>query len=170
MSSDNIFDKKYLNEVNGGNMSAENMNTPDSFSLEADIFGMKPNSYCMLLHLSQLLVLMIPPFGLAAPIVLWIIAKDRSTQVDQHGKIIANWLLSLLIYCAVGIACSVCLLVVTFIMAVSSGLPIGIFAHILTIPIVFVLMILMVICPIIGGMRANEGVAWKYPLSIAFFK
>ena len=148
------------------------MSSEDTNTSEPDIFGMKSNSYCMLLHLSQLLVLVIPPLGLACPIVFWIIAKDRSAQVNQQGKIIANWLLSLLIYCTISIACSVCLFVATVIAAVLSGLAVGmgLFFHFCTLSIVFVFMILMVVFSIIGAVKANEGAVWKYPLSIAFFK
>jgi uncharacterized Tic20 family protein len=33
-----------------------------------------------------------------------------------------------------------------------------------------VLVVLNIVFPIIGGLKANEGVVWKYPLSIPFFK
>ena len=150
MSSDtDIFDKKYLNEVNGDNsMSSENTNTQNASLSESDIFGMKPDTYCMLLHLSQLLgggTLV----GFAAPIVLWALVKDRSPLVDLHGKIVLNWLVSFLIY------------------MLAAGLLCIVFVGFFILPI---LVVLAVVFPIIGGIKANEGVVWKYPLSIAFFK
>jgi uncharacterized Tic20 family protein len=60
----------------------------------SDLFGMKPNTYCMLLHLSQLLTFFFPVIGLAAPIILWIISKDNEPLVNRHGKIVMNWLIS----------------------------------------------------------------------------
>ena len=145
MSADDIFDKKYLNEVNGNNtMSSKDTNPLPS---EPDIFGMKPDTYCMLLHLSQLLGSTF--VGFAVPIVLWALVKDRSPLVDLHGKIVLNWFISLLIYMfAAGLLCIV-------------------FVGFLILP---VLVVLAVVFPIIGGIKANEGVIWKYPLSITFFK
>jgi len=128
------------------------MNLSEVNSREADVMGMKPNTYCMLLHLSQLLSCMsasVPFLGLIAPIVLWVIAKDKNAQVDQHGKIAMNWQISCLIYYAVS---------AVLIIAI-----IGVFL----LPVVIVLGIVF---PIIGAVKANEGTVWKYPLSIPFFK
>ena len=116
---------------------------------DTDIMGMKPNTFCMLLHLSQLLNFCAPPIGIVAPIVLWAIAKDKNPLVDQHGKIILNWIISCFIY----------------------GLVIGflclIFIGLLLMP---VLLILGIVFPVIGALKANEGTVWKYPLCIPFFK
>ena len=144
MSSDNIFDKQYMNEV--GNTSSDTT-SPNPSPSEPDIFGMKPDTYCMLLHLSQLLGGTF--VGFAVPIVLWAIVKDKHPLVDLHGKIVLNWLISLLIYTfAAGL---LCIALVGF----------------LVLPVLFVL---AVVFPIIAAVKANEGVMWKYPLSIAFFK
>ncbi|MDR1484181.1 MAG: DUF4870 domain-containing protein [Planctomycetaceae bacterium] len=115
----------------------------------SDLLGMKPNTYCMLLHLSQLLNFVIPLAGIIVPVVLWAINKDKDSMVDQHGKIVVNWILSLVIYCAVS--------AILFIVIVGFVLLI-------------VLSILAIIFPIIGGIKANDGIEWKYPLSIPFFK
>jgi len=137
MTSDTNAPETNFSETNGG---------------EADVMGMKPNTYCMLLHLSQLLSCFsasVPFLGLIAPIVLWAIAKDKSAQVDQHGKIAMNWQISYLIYFA------------------ASTILIGAIIGIILLPVVIVL---GVVFPIIGAVKANEGTVWKYPLSIPFFK
>ena len=106
----------------------------------------------MLIHLSQLLNFAsagVPFLGIVVPIVLWAIAKDRSPQVDLHGKIALNWIISSLIYLMV---------IVPFCLVI------------IGIPFLLVLLVLDVVFPIIGAVKANEGVIWKYPLSIAFFK
>ena len=36
--------------------------------------------------------------------------------------------------------------------------------------LIYVLTALCIIFPIIGGIKANNGELWKYPLSIQFFK
>ena len=154
-------------ETNTPEQKHPNMNVT-----EADVFGMKPNTYCMLLHLSQLLNCLsanVPFLGVVVPIVLWMIGKDKSPQVDQHGKIVLNWLISLFIYAAIGMAIAVVLAIFAIAIAFSTGLPLPI-GLMLFAPICLVVWILMIVFPIIGAVKANEGTAWKYPLSIPFFK
>jgi uncharacterized Tic20 family protein len=103
----------------------------------------------MLLHLSQLLVFCLPGFGLVAPIILWVIKKDQEPCVDRHGKIVMNWILSELIY-------TVSCIILSFI-----------FIGLLILP---ALIIIGIVFPIIGGVKANDGIEWEYPLSITFFK
>jgi uncharacterized Tic20 family protein len=131
-------------------MSVSLKKTPSTTeSVNIMLFGMKPNTYCMLLHLSQLLVFLLPGIGLAVPIVLWAINKDKDSLVDRHGKIVVNWILSAFIYVAGSI-------ILSFV-----GIGLLTLAALLIVSIVF---------PIIGGVKANDGIEWKYPLSIPFFK
>ena len=146
---------------------ASDMNTQDG-----DIFGMKPNTYCMLLHLSQLLNFLsagVPFLGVIAPIVLWVIGKDKSPQVDRHGKIVLNWMISLLFYAAISVAVATVCFIFAIAIALSTGIPLPL-GVILLGPIYLLALILMAIFPIIGAVTANEGTVWKYPLSIPFFK
>lgn len=109
---------------------------------------MKPDTFCMLLHFSSLLFFF-PPFGIVAPIVLWAVGKDKSPQIDAHGKLVINWCISSLIY--------------AFVFGLLCWFIVGFF-------LLPVLMLLMIIFLIIGGVKANDGILWKYPLSIPFFK
>ncbi len=110
-------------------------------------WGMDGKTFCMLMHLS--LLLNACGFGWILPIVMWITAKDDDPRVDIHGKIIFNWLLSALIYAMVGV-------MLVFV--------------IVGIPILWAIGICSFIFPIIAAVKANDNVAWKYPLSIPFFK
>jgi uncharacterized protein len=103
--------------------------------------------WTMFLHLSQLLNCLVPPFGWIAPILIWQMKKADVPAIDEHGKIVANWMISELLYCVV--------LAVTFV---------GLFL----VPIVLIIGI--IVFPVIGGIKANNGEVWKYPLSIPFFK
>ena len=113
-----------------------------------EVGGIKPDTYCMLLHLSQLLNFCAPPCGIIVPIVMWAIGKDNNTLVDQHGKVVLNWIISSVIYWMV-------ILVLCFVLVGFFLLP--------------VLLVLEIVFPIIGAVRANEGKVYKYPLSIPFF-
>lgn len=113
------------------------------------VCGMGQNTYAMLMHLSQLLNLMIPSGGIIGVILLWALQKDRSTEVDIQGKIILNWIFSALLYLLI----SIVLIIV----------KIGIL-------LILVLLALGIIFPIIAAIKANDGIRWRYPFSIEFFK
>ncbi len=108
-------------------------------------WGMQINTFCMLMHLGQLC----PFFGGILSIVMWATNKDRFPEVDRHGKVVLNWIISAIIY------------------GVASGILCFIFIGGL---LLLALMICSLIFIIIGAIKANEGVVWPYPLSIKFFK
>ena len=103
--------------------------------------------WAMLLHLSQFAGYVIPMAGLVVPIVIWQMKKEELPALDIHGKIVANWIISALIYGAIFI-------VLSFVL--------------IGIPLLMVLGVLGIAFPIIGALKANEGHTWKYPLSINF--
>jgi uncharacterized Tic20 family protein len=105
--------------------------------------------WAMFLHLSQLAAYIIPLLGLIAPIIIWQIKKDEYPILDEHGKIVVNWIISELIYAAIGF-------VLMFV--------------VIGIPILAVLGILAIVFPIIGGIKANNGELWHYPMTINFIK
>ena len=100
-------------------------------------------------HLSQLANLILFPVGIALPIILWQTQKDKMPALDAHGKMVVNWMISYTIYMIVSI-------ILVFVV-------IGI----LVLPIVA---LIGIIFPIIGGVKANNGELWQYPLTIKFLK
>ncbi|MFT7558289.1 MAG: putative Tic20 family protein [Flavobacteriales bacterium] len=111
-------------------------------------WGMDLNTFCLLMHLSQLLGFVIPFAGTIMPIVMWATNKDKNPDINLHGFIIFNWMLSSLIYA-----------IVCFVL----------FFIVIGIPMMFVLGIVSLVFIIIGGVKANDGQYWPYPLSIDFF-
>lgn len=111
-------------------------------------WGMEVNVYCMVLHLSQLAGFVIPGAGLVLPILMWALNKDEHPEVNLHGLIVLNWMLSALIYFFV------CFLL---------------FFIVIGIPMMFILGIIALVFAVIGGVKANEGKYWPYPMSIDFF-
>jgi len=104
----------------------------------------------MLCHLLSLVGLLGVPFGnILGPLVIWLVKKDQDAFVDDNGKEVLNFQISVTIY---GIVC---------------GLLIFAFIGILLLPI---LIIAVVIYTIIGALKANEGVLYRYPLTIRFLK
>ncbi len=111
------------------------------------IHGLEEKTWCMLMHLSQLLIFA-GGIGVAAPIVMWAVSKDDSRAANRHGMVIMNWYISCLIYGVVaGLLCFI----------------------VIGIPMALALAALTVIFPIIGALKSNEGTLWIYPLSIKFF-
>ena len=116
---------------------------------QEEYWGMPVNTYCMLLHLSQLASILAPGLGVILPIVMWVVHKDKNEQIDQHGKVTINWLLSAFIY---SIICGILMVVL-----------IGILGFL-------VLFLLNFIFAIIAAIKANEGQLWAYPISFKFLK
>lgn len=105
--------------------------------------------WAMFLHLSILAGFIVPMAGLIVPIVIWQVKKAQFPEIDAHGKVALNWILSVIIY----------------------GFASGILALILIgIPLLIAVMVLSVVFPIMAGIKANNGELWKYPLSIQFVK
>jgi len=103
--------------------------------------------WAFLLHLSLLAGFLIPLAGLVVPILIWQLKKDDLPGIDPHGRVVANWIISEIVY---AVACGVLALLV------------------IGIPLLMALFAIGIIFPIIGGIKANDGIVWKYPLSIPF--
>ena len=103
--------------------------------------------WCMFIHLSLLAGFVIPFAGIVLPIVLWQIKKDEDPSIDVHGRIAINGMISFLIY------------------LVAAGALAFVMVGILLLPLVGLAAIAM---PIIGAVKANNGVPWRYPLTFQF--
>lgn len=103
----------------------------------------------MFIHLSGLAYALVWPLGIVLPIILWQTQKDKMPALDEHGKMVTNWMISSAIYGIVSI-------VLMFVLiGFLTGLAVWLMA---------------IIFPIIGGIKANNGEFWNYPLTIKFLK
>lgn len=105
--------------------------------------------WAMYLHLSQLGGFIFPLVGLIAPILIWQLKKEQYPSLEEHGKAVVNWMISELIYAVI------CFVLIFIIIGF---------------PLLFVLGLLGIIFPIIGGIKANNGELWHYPMSITIVK
>lgn len=102
----------------------------------------------MIMHLSQLLGLVTAIGGLVVPIILWQLKKDEIKNMDEQGKEVVNFQISILIYAAVS-ALLILVLIGFFLLAVVA--------------------LINIIFPIIYGLRAKDGEEIiRYPLTIRF--
>lgn len=105
--------------------------------------------WAFFLHLSQYAHTLLPLGGLILPIVLWQIKKNDYPSIDAHGKNVVNWAISMFIYFAVAIP--LCFLLIG-------------------IPLMVVLGLAALVCPLIGAIKANNGEVWTYPGAIPFLR
>ncbi len=103
----------------------------------------------MYLHLSQLLNFLTAIGGLVAAIILWQTKKDEVADMDEHGKEVLNFQISILIYSI--IASILCVVLIGFILLPIIGL-------------------LAFIFPILNGIKAKDGKPTNYPLTIKIIK
>lgn len=103
----------------------------------------------MFIHFAILAGYVIPFAGFVVPVVMWQMKKNEHPLIDAHGKNVANWLLSFLLY---GVICWILALVLIGLL------------------FLWVLGILNIVFAIIGGLKANNGEVWAYPFTIRFFK
>jgi uncharacterized protein len=87
--------------------------------------------------------------GFLGPLIIWLIKKDTSPFVDDQGKEALNFWISL---CILMVICSV--------------------TAFLCIPAIIALVawICGLVFAIMGAMKANEGIAYRYPLNIRLIK
>ncbi|HST31323.1 MAG TPA: DUF4870 domain-containing protein [Chthoniobacterales bacterium] len=105
-------------------------------------------TWSVLCHASALLGLFFHFFGhLLGPLIVWLIKRDLSPEVDANGKESLNFQLSMLIYDIVaGILCIV----------------------LIGIPILIALWILNTVFVIIASVKTSEGKIYRYPFTIRF--
>lgn len=106
------------------------------------------NQLLVLTHLSQLLTCLTGFGGLIVPLVIWITQKEQVYTMDEQGKEIVNFQLSLIVYALICIP-----LILTFGLGILGFIVLGIISF---------------IYPIINAIRASNGEIPKYPLSLNF--
>ena len=129
-------------------MSEEQPPTQDSGSLtneekQARLWGM----LCRLTALSLLISL---PFGnILCPLVIWLIKRNEIPFVDEQGKESLNFQISMTIYALV--AALLMLVIIGFFLLIG-------------------LAVFSTVMVIIASIKANDGVVYKYPVTIRILK
>ena len=108
-------------------------------------------TWAMAAHLSALLVLILPTFGnVIGPLIVWLIKRDTMPFLAQEGKEAINFQLT---QTFILLACGA----ITFL---TCGIGVFIGGPIALADVVF-----LIVMSIIAGIKANEGVAYRYPLT-----
>ncbi len=106
------------------------------------------NQLLVLTHLSQLLTYVTGFGGLIVPLVLWLSQKDTVEGMNEHGKSIVNFQLSLLLYVFISIP-AIFLLGLGILMLLGIG-------------------VLGLVMPIVNAIKATKGEKISYFMTIKF--
>ena len=116
-------------------MSGENTM---SLAPEADPEARKWAMFC---HISQLSTFIGIP-GFIGPLVIWLMKKDDYPFVDEQGKEVLNFQISVFVYFVISA------ILIIFVIGIFLIMALGLFA---------------LICSIIGAIKANDGLHYRYP-------
>ncbi|WP_035985245.1 DUF4870 domain-containing protein [Leptolyngbya sp. KIOST-1] len=105
--------------------------------------------WAMLAHLSALSGFVIPFGNILGPLIIWLMKRDEMSFVADQGKEALNFNISMTIYMLV------------------SGVLIFV---LIGIALVFVLAIVWLVLLILAAIKANEGVVYRYPLTLRLVK
>ena len=107
-------------------------------------------TWAMFAHLSSFLgYTCIPLASIVAPLIIWQIKKEDMPFASDQGKECLNFQISMLIYIIISSILTLILIGVAFLV---------------------ILCVMHIILPIIAAIKANEGVTYRYPLTMRFIK
>lgn len=106
-------------------------------------------TYGMLCHLAALIGYVIPLGTIIGPLVVWLLKKESSEFVNDQGKEALNFQISCMIYIIV--SAILCLILIGVVLLIAIG-------------------IFHLIMVIVASVKANDGVRYRYPLTIRFIK
>ena len=108
----------------------------------------KNNQLLVLTHLSQFVDVITGIGGFIIPLIIWSTKKDEVIGMDQHGRAILNFRISMFLYLLLCIP-----MVIFFGLGFLGFIAIGIF---------------YLIFPVINAIKASNDEAPSYPLTIQF--
>ena len=106
-------------------------------------------TWAMFAHLAAIVGLVVPFGHIIGPLIVWLLKRDQSAFIDDQGKESVNFQISFTIYMII------------------SGILILLLVGI---ALLAILPILCVVFVIIAAIKSNEGVWYRYPLTIRFIK
>lgn len=87
--------------------------------------------------------------GFLGPLIIWLMKKDQSPFVDDQGKEVLNWSITMVLG---SVVCAILMVVIIGIILMP------------------VLGLLHVIFTIMGALKANKGIAYRYPFALRLLK
>lgn len=110
-------------------------------------------TWAMAAHLSGFAMYFTGVGHILGPLIVWVLKREGNPFVDDQGKEALNFNISYSLYLLIAVV--LCFTIIGIVVAI---------------PIFIVLPILHIIFMIIAGLKANDGVAYRYPGTIRFIK
>lgn len=130
-------------------MSEEETETPEVGSPPGHGVSREERTWAMAAHLSALLGFVVPFGNLIGPLVVWLLKKEEMPLVADQGKEALNFQITMFI------AFMVAFLLVFVV--------IGYF-------LIWLLAIYAIVVVIIATVKANDGIAYRYPFTLRLIK
>ena len=102
----------------------------------------------VLIHLSLYAGIFVPYAGLVLPIVLWL-TNRQNPQAEINGKEVVNWIMFLTITGIISVILTILLIGYLFIL---------------------ILVLMALVCPILGAIKASRGELYRYPMFFRLLK
>ncbi len=110
---------------------------------------MNEKQWIVFTHLGGLGMYIFPFGNIIIPMIIWISKKQEYPAIDEHGKAVLNFQISITIWLTIAV------IFVFFLIGI---------------PALIVLGILHIIFVIIGTLKADQGIVYHYPLTIDFIR
>lgn len=136
-------------------------------------WGMELKTFCMFMHLSQFASSIIPMAGIIMPIVMWQAFKHENEHINQQGKSIMNFMLSIVVSWLVVIVLFVLFMLLLVIGTQEKSASNIIWSFGIMVILIIVLSIsglAYVLFIILAALKANNGYVGTYPLTIKFIR
>ncbi len=116
---------------------------------DAPLVNQEQRTWAMLAHLSAFAMYFTGIGHILGPLIVWLLKRDGNPFVDDQGKEALNFQITFSIY--IGVAFLLCFVLIG-------------------IPLLWALGIFHIVCMIIAAVKARDGVTFRYPATIRFFK
>lgn len=120
-----------------------------SEAIPAESFSKEERTWAMFTHLAAFTGHFFPLANIIAPLIIWAIKKDEMPLVDDQGKESLNFQITLTL--ALLISAVLCFVLIGFIIF----------------PVVWIAGLVLII---IGAVKANDGVRYRYPFTLRFIR
>lgn len=121
----------------------------DEQDTEAVIHDEDARQKAMIIQVSPLLGFVIPLGSIVAPLILWLIWRDKDEYINSMGKEALNFHITMLVYFLI------CLILVFFIIGAL---------------LIFLVLLMELVFIIIAAIQTAKGQPFRYPLTIRFIK
>lgn len=107
-------------------------------------------NWAMLCHLSALLgFVLVPSANVFAPLIVWLLKKNDSAFIDEHGRESLNFHISLWIYGLISSLLWFTIILIPLVLLIWAAIYLG-----------------GLIYSIIAGLKASNGEHFRYPLTL----